>query len=101
LADYDDTWKDLRWLDALVYDGTVGAGKVAIGDVLKFNKTTNRYLIRFDDGRVVSMEEEEVQRKVLRTKEISISEEEGILGRWKSGRKKPRSNEEASILENL
>jgi hypothetical protein len=69
-AEYDDTWKDLRWLDALVYDGTVGAGKVAIGHVLKFNKTTDRYLIRFDDGRVVSMEEEEVQRKVLTTKEI-------------------------------
>jgi hypothetical protein len=64
----------------LVYDGPVGAGKMAIGHVLKFNKMTDRYLIRFDDGRLISMEEEEVERKVLMTKGITILEEESISG---------------------
>ena len=40
-ADYDNTWKDLWWSDVLVYDGPVGAGKMAIGHVLKFNKMTD------------------------------------------------------------
>ncbi len=51
-----DPWRELGWLDVLVWGGEVGSeGTHYLGRGAKFNKGRGKFVTRFEGGRVVSM----------------------------------------------
>jgi hypothetical protein len=61
-----DPWRELGWLDVLVWGGEVGIeGRHCIGRVTKFNKSSGKFVTRFEDGRVVPMGWEMVECSAL------------------------------------
>ena len=62
----NDRWKELKWLDVLIWGGDSGIeGKQCIGRVTKFNKSNSMFTVRYEDGCVAAMSLETVERKAL------------------------------------
>lgn len=59
-------WWELTWLDLLLWDSeNCAGGKLCIGRVLSYSKSSEAFTVRFDNGNVKNMTLHELQKKLI------------------------------------
>lgn len=93
--EHAELWNELKWLDVMIYDGAKWGGISNIGQVIKYDKSSERDLVQFNGGRTKLMREEDLQGKALAICGMDTLEESS----GKNPKKRKTLDEDNTIVE--